>query len=154
MDLFQIFVNELPLKMRKYWYIFQVKSEGNINMKKSRKIVQKKLTLLSWSSENKMKHDSARCKVRHTAANKNFCCNLYAWKWQRRKKVWMFLGDTRCLSGTNMVKLWKRHMPWCDIAVLPVEQGNVDAVLLQLSPRRGLRFSYEASSISSAPFSE
>lgn len=105
-------------------------------MKENQKIVQKELTHLGRSKENEMKHDSAWCKVGHTGTNKNFFCNLHAWKWQRKKKIWMFLGDTKRLSGTNIIKLQKRHMPWCDIAgkAFPVEKGNVDTVLQAWEP--------------------
>jgi len=78
MDLFQTLINELPLKMRRYYCIFQVKSEGSIDVKKTQKIVPKELTHLGWSNENEMKHDRAQCKVGHTGTNENFCYDLCA----------------------------------------------------------------------------
>lgn len=84
-----------------------------------------------------------QCAAQGRSWGLNFHCHLHGWPWRRRKKLG--LGDSRCLSGSSMIKFGKRHVLWRDRAgeVFPMEKGNTDAVSPAwaagwLGPRRGL----------------
>lgn len=143
----------IALKNREVLISLLIHVKGQFQCEKIREVYRKVATfgLEQW---HEMKRGSAR---RRSEPGLNFHCHLHAWQWQRRNELG--LGDRRCLSGSSMMKLGKRHVLWRDRAgeVFPVEKGNIDAVSPSLSgrvawPTQRSDFSHQTSSVSGVPF--